>query len=276
MAALKRLRLSPWLIALLAAGWLLEEGFPVQLTVSLIGVFLHEMGHVYCAERMGCTVERIELTPFGGVAHISGMEQLSAPKRIGIALAGPAVNGLLMLGCTIGVRYWPEKAEFLLRGALCNAALLCFNLLPAYPMDGGRVLCALLEGRFGPVRARSLTAGLGTAMGIALAVLGAASFFVVHKFNLTLLLCGGYLCAEARKAHRSTPFMYMTRLMGREKALRRQYVLPVRTIAVRSGTPAVRIVPKLRTGVLYRIVYLDEEMRVKREAWERELWDELK
>lgn len=273
MAALKRLRLSPWLIALLAAGWLLEDGFPIQLSISLICVFLHEMGHVFCAEGMGCGVERIELTPFGGAAHVTGMEQLSASRRIGIAAAGPAVNALLMVGCRMGKGFFPELAEVFSKGWGCNAALLGFNLLPAYPMDGGRMLCALLEGRLGAVRAQRLTAGIGMAMGGVLASLGIISFFVVGKINLTLLLCGGYLCAEARKAYRGTPFMYMTRLMGREKAMRRQNILPVRTLAVQSGTPAARVAAKLRTGALYRIVYLDEEMRVKREAWETEIWD---
>ena len=146
MAALGKIRLSPWLIALLAAGWLLEEGFPTQLVVSLLCVVLHEGGHVLCARLCGCMVERMELTPFGGVARIAGMEQLSAAGRMGIALAGPAVNLMLALFCGSGAYLLPEGTQLFAEGLQSNAALMLFNLLPAYPMDGGRVLCVTALG----------------------------------------------------------------------------------------------------------------------------------
>lgn len=271
MAALKRLHLSPWLIALLALGWMLEDGFPVQLLISLVCVLLHEMGHVLFAEQCGCETECVELTLFGGKACIAGMEQLSRAKRIGIALAGPAVNVLLVLLCSFGIQVMPVYSALLAEGSRCNAALLGFNLLPAYPMDGGRVLCALLEGRSGAVRAQRLTAVLGMAMGVAFAVLGMAARLIAGKFNLTLLLCGGYLCVEAHKAYRSTPFAYMTQLLGRKRALRKRDILPVRMLAVRNGTPDAHIAAKLRSGAIYRIVYLDEELRACGEKWETEL-----
>ena len=271
MAALKKLRLSPWLMLLLAAGWLLEDGFPVRMVTSLVCVVLHETGHALCAQYMGCEVERMELTPFGGAAYVADMEQLSAAKRAAIALAGPAVNALLMLGCILCARRLPQMKDWFAEGFFCNAALLGFNLLPAYPMDGGRVLLSMLEARCGTLRAQHWTSALGMTAGMLLVLFGIASIWVIGKMQVTLLLCGGYLCAEAGKAYRSTPYLLMRRLMGRKKALRRQNTLPVRTLAVQNGTPDARIAASLRPGALYRIVYLDRDLQVCGEKWETEL-----
>jgi len=271
MAALGKIRLSPWLIALLAAGWLLEEGFPTQLVVSLLCVVLHEGGHVLCARLCGCEVERMELTPFGGVARIAGMEQLSATGRMGIALAGPAVNLMLALFCGSGAYLLPEGTQLFAEGLQSNTALMLFNLLPAYPMDGGRVLCALLEGKSGPVRAQRVTAGLGAVLGLVLAGMGAASWNMVGKVNLTLLLCGGYLCTAAVRAWRETPYACASALAGRENALKKRKMLPVRTIAVREGMTGAQVAARLRPGALYRVVYLDDGLKVTKEAWETEI-----
>ena len=272
MAALSKVRLSPWLIAMLAAAWLLEDGVPVQMLVSLVCVLLHEGGHAGCAAAMGCAVDAVELTPFGGAARVRGMEQLSAVGRLSIALAGPAVNALLMLACGCGAYLLPQWVPLWAEGLRINAALLGFNLLPAFPMDGGRVVCALLEGKNGIARAQRLTAGAGILLGLLVAGLGITAYFVVGKFNLTLVLCGGYLCMEAKKARREAPLACMTHLLGREKALQKQEVLPVRTLAVRIGTPDARIAAKLRPGAFYRIAYVDEELSVTREVWETEIW----
>ena len=276
MAALSKVRLSPWLIGLLAAAWLLEDGVPVQMLVSLGCVLLHEGGHAGCAAALGCTVDRVELTPFGGVARVRGLEQLSAAGRLGVALAGPAVNALLMLVCGFGVYALPRWMPLWVEGLRINAALLGFNLLPAFPMDGGRAVCALLEGKNGMARAQRLTAGLGIALGMLVAGLGIAAYFAVGKFNLTLLLCGGYLCMEARKTLRETPMVWMTQLLERENALRRQEMLPVRMLAVRNGTPYARVAAKLRPGAIYRIAYMDDDLRVTRQVWETELWKEMR
>ena len=271
MAALGKIRLSPWLIALLAASWLLEEGFPTQLLVSMLCVFLHEGGHALCAQLCGCEVEHMELTPFGGMVRVAGMEQLSAAERTGIALAGPAVNLLLAMLCGSGAYLAPGQAEVFAEGFKSNAALMLFNLLPAYPMDGGRVLCALMEGKSGMARAQRVTAGLGCAIGLALAGLGMAAWKMAGKVNLTLLLCGGYLCSAAVRAWRETPYACAAAYMGRKNALQKRKTLPVRTIAVREGMTQAQVAAQLRPGALYRVVYLDEGLRVTKEAWETEV-----
>src|SRR5262249_4290694 len=126
------------------------------LLVSVFGcVLLHEFGHALMARRFGIETEDITLYPIGGVARLRRLPR--APRaELWIALAGPAVNfaivGALTLLSAIGLEDLVIDAGFgLVAGFVeqlwwVNLILGVFNLIPAFPMDGGRVLRALLSG----------------------------------------------------------------------------------------------------------------------------------
>ncbi len=269
MAALGRIRLSPWLIALAALSFLIS-GSPF-LWAGLACVFLHEMGHALCARACGAVVEGIEIAPFGGVARIRGLEQLPVGRSVLVALAGPAVNALLAMICGCLAYALPQRLALWARLMDINLVLLLFNLLPAYPMDGGRMLCAMLRGRAGYARAQRLTAGLGVALGVVIMALGLAAMHYLGKLNVTLLICGAYVVFAAGQEKRGAPFSYLQTMAGREAELRRRQVLPVRTIAVRQNATDAEVFAKLLPGAMYRIVYVDDDLRVTRSAWEGEL-----
>jgi Zn-dependent protease len=138
------------------------------LAVVLAGfgcVLLHELGHALMARRYGIATEDITLYPIGGVARLSRMPRSPGAELL-IALAGPAVNfgivaGLLTLKA---LGPWGFFADCML---LLNLVLGLFNLIPAFPMDGGRVLRALLSGWLGRVRATEIAAGLGRVLAVA-------------------------------------------------------------------------------------------------------------
>lgn len=164
--------------------------FGVVLVVCLFGcVVLHELGHALVAQRFGVVVREIVLLPIGGVARL-----LSEPKRplheLLIALAGPLVNLVLALGAFLALQGEPiaplsNLASQALstpstRGVLLilfygNLSLAAFNMLPALPMDGGRVLRAALSFFFGQVRATNIAAGLAQILAVALAFFGLQS-----------------------------------------------------------------------------------------------------
>lgn len=266
---MRRVRLSPWLIALAAAGLLLGES--VYLWAGLCCVLLHEWGHALCARALGLAVEGIEIAPFGGVVYLRGVEQLGTGAAVGVALAGPATSLLLAALCGCGAYALPQFLPFWAHLLEINLVLALTNLLPAFPMDGGRVLCALLRRRTGLARAQRLASGAGIAVGLGLMVLAILAMQLVGKLNLTLLLCGGYVIFASGREMRATPFSVLQVMAGRGEELRRRRALPVRTIAVPEGTTDAEVYARLLPGALYRIVYLDEDLRVVRSAWETEL-----
>ena len=154
------------------------------LGVALFGsVLLHELGHALTAARYGIFTRSITLYPFGGVAALS-REPMKADEELWIALAGPGVNGALaLIALPLMLLNVPGAGLFL----AMNLALGIFNLIPAFPMDGGRVLRAWLSRRKG--RYLATEQALNVSKWFAWGFLGLG--MVTTSFNL--LLIGGFL-----------------------------------------------------------------------------------
>jgi Zn-dependent protease len=169
-----------------AAHWM--RGGPAEaidgvlfIVILFLCVLLHEFGHVFAARRYGIRTPDVTLLPIGGVASLERMPEKPS-QEIVVALAGPAVNLViaLVLMLVLGARFdlsqmaQLEQAQSTLTGrvAAANVALLLFNLIPAFPMDGGRVLRALLAVPLGYTRATRAAAGVGQVLAIVFALIG--------------------------------------------------------------------------------------------------------
>lgn len=144
-------------------------------------VLLHELGHALTARRFGFTTRDITLLPIGGIARFDRMPD-DPRQSLWITLAGPAVNvaiaAILFMVLQL-TRTWEPMAAigltsgpFLERLMLLNISLVVFNMLPAFPMDGGRALRALLATRLDDRRATRIAARLGQGMAILFALVG--------------------------------------------------------------------------------------------------------
>lgn len=144
-------------------------------------VVMHELGHALTARRFGVRTLGITLLPIGGVAQLDRVPTKPREELL-VALAGPAVNLLLAFGILGGLSLAaapldlrdpiPSLSAFLWRLALVNVGLAVFNLLPAFPMDGGRALRAILSTRMDRVSATRIAARMGQGMALLFAAAG--------------------------------------------------------------------------------------------------------
>ncbi len=147
-------------------------------------VLLHELGHALAARHYGISTPDITLLPIGGLARLSRLPEKPS-QEIVIAVAGPLVNVviafviILVLGAKFDLSAMAQIENpgpgFLVRLAGVNIFLVLFNIIPAFPMDGGRVLRALLAFRMGRRRATELAARIGQGFAFALGFLGLMS-----------------------------------------------------------------------------------------------------
>jgi Zn-dependent protease len=198
--------LHPTLLLILALPGVLQGGVDsVLLVASVFGcVLLHEFGHALTARRFGIETEDITLYPIGGVARLRRLPRAPGAELL-ITLAGPAVNlaiafalgGLLTVGAGLDVWSVFPVAGFLATLAWLNLLLAGFNLIPAFPMDGGRILRAALSGWLGRLRATEVAAGIGQV----LAVLFGVYSLVNGPFIHVALAMFVYFAARNELAH---------------------------------------------------------------------------
>jgi Zn-dependent protease len=179
--------LTPWIVGSTAA---------IGLFVS---VAVHELGHSWVARRYGLAIESITLWVFGGVASMPTVPR-EWPREFWIAVAGPAASVLVGVACYGLLQALPSSlpAALFVVGwlAVVNVALAGFNLLPIFPMDGGRVLRALLARTRPYAQATDIAARLGVASALLFAVVGVFSFNVVLVFFALFIY--GAATAEVR------------------------------------------------------------------------------
>jgi Zn-dependent protease/CBS domain-containing protein len=151
------------------------------LVLLFLCVLLHEFGHIFTARAFGISTPDVILLPIGGVARLERIPEQPSQEFL-IAIAGPAVNvviaGLLVVAAganlqmTHLVSLESTSTSMVDRLAAVNLYLALFNLIPAFPMDGGRVLRALLASKFGYVHATEIAAMIGQWVAFALGFLG--------------------------------------------------------------------------------------------------------
>lgn len=176
----------------------------VHATVFLLAIFfcilLHEFGHIAMARRYGIRTPEVILSPIGGLARLERMPD-EPRQELFVALAGPAVTALIALvlwtvvrlgGSTLTLAGLDLARLPLLSGLLLvNISLLVFNLIPAFPMDGGRVLRAILAKRMGIVAGTRIAARIGQGFAVLLGLLGLA-------YDPFLVLIAGFIFLAAQ------------------------------------------------------------------------------
>jgi Zn-dependent protease len=165
-----------------AGGWREAIQGVALLCLVFTCVLLHELGHAWAARRFGIRTPDITLLPIGGLARLERIPERPI-EEVTVALAGPAVSAMLALvfGALSNFELTSMEADgqdwdaILSNLFTINTGLLVFNLLPAFPLDGGRVFRALLAMRLNYGRATRIAAGTGQGLAV---LLGAAGLLV--------------------------------------------------------------------------------------------------
>jgi len=291
-------RLDPsWLIIAALVTWSLAAGlfptlYPDQTSstywimggAGALGLFasiiVHEFSHSVVARRFHLPMNGITLFIFGGVSEMND-EPPSPLSEFLMAVAGPLTSLILsflfFFVTAMGNSHsWPKPVLGVLNYLfIINAALTIFNLLPAFPLDGGRMLRAALWGWKKNLRwATRIAAALGTGLSLALIVWGLASLFTGFFISgLWLILIGWFLQTSARASYRQ---VISRELLKGEPVARFMHTNPVTVPPSLSVLSLVndyilryhfRLFPVLEAGKLVSCITTEQVKALPREEW---------
>ena len=224
-------------------------GLPLFLICATTAL-LHECGHIFCAARMGFECTQISLMPYGAAA-VCDIEGISPVDEIKLALCGPLVNLVLCVAAAGLWWFYPITYAYTDTVFYANASMLLLNLLPAYPLDGGRVVkCLICRGL--PQKAVNIALRIANV----LVVIGLIFvFFFAYKNYSVLAVAAFLLCSAFEKSKPAQKINFAARKKKRGRDIR--YVILDESATYRD---ALKFVDSSRYLVLqiYGDVFLDE------------------
>lgn len=188
----------------------------LELLTLFTIVFIHELGHVVAALYAGVTVKSVQLLPFGGVAVIEDHGKLTVSKEIGIAIAGPLQNGIMIVISLLFQQLSLGNQEFNIYFIHANMIIALFNLLPILPLDGGKIAQAAIS-LFVPYYFTLLWSGrVSIAASILVIIYALMPLGTGGGLRLNVLMIGVFLLYSNGTDHRNLPYRFFAFLMNRE------------------------------------------------------------
>lgn len=251
------LRVHPGLFLVIL--FLAVTGRLALLPLPFLALLLHEGAHAICAARLGLHVQAVTLLPFGAEAKIDAFSALPHTEAVYV-LVGPLTSFIAAGLSSLLLLQFPTLKTPLAPFVQFNLFLGVFNLLPAYPSDGGRLLRCLLSLRCRPRTAAAVSAGFGLALGAIL-----LSFCVWQSaagFHLwQLYMVSSFLLMAAIKEFVQLPHAQLNAIARRSETLARGDALRVHSIAAHEKTQARELLRELRPHCYNRVLVLDAKMQ---------------
>lgn len=243
-----RLILSPLLIIL--AILIIYYGNIVQFLTYAFVVSLHELAHFLISKKLGYKLNNLYIMPYGICLNYKD-SAIEGSDEILIALAGPFINILL---CFMSVALWwlfPETYYYLDYFCFCNLVLGVFNLVPCFPLDGGRVLVSLLSKKIDREKAYNISIAFNYVISAILVVLFVSSFF--NEVNYTYITLAIFLFSGCINPNKYSNYNYLSLGVNRSKVIKNG--TNVKLLAFSSSVPLYKIVSKF-SRYKFNIVYV--------------------
>lgn len=239
-------------VMLCMAVFFVAFGMAYEFACSLAAVMLHELAHARVAKKLGYSLNKIKIMPYG--AALCGKVDMRATHEIAIAIAGPLFN--LVIGTAFAAMWWlvPTSYAFTETFCKCNIYIGIFNLLPVHPLDGGRIALALLSVKFKRKKAYAIMRAVSAAVGLASLALFVLS--AVYALNICFLSVGLFMLASAFIPDARAEYYALFGMTGRRARIERP--LKVQRYAVSKHAALSELVKLLDPDRLAEFEVLDD------------------
>ena len=258
-----KINASFWVFVVMAAVF--RQGY-LAIMYS-IAVVLHELAHYFVAKRLFYRCNEIQVSIFGAVLY-GEFQDVCGKDRIKIALAGPLMNFALCLLCLASWWVIPEGYYFTQPFFTANISMACVNLLPCYPLDGGRVVTGVLEGKFG-AKALKFTKILTVVLSAAAFVTFVVSLFTKHNLfsvGLFAIMLFSGIFAKGKDA-----FYTKTTIVSRRRFTKKG--MEKKTLVFDNASTLRDVLKRMQGNFLYCLEVVDADMTVQQTYSVAELED---
>ena len=233
-------------------------GLFCKAVLSFIVVTLHELAHSIMAKRLAVEVREIELLPFGGVAKFRDLIELEPEIEFKVALAGPLFNFFLAAVTSLLIRYQiitGEVSWFFLR---LNLVMGLFNLLPAFPLDGGRILRARMSTKLGFKDATARILLISKIIAFVLTIITIIGIYYGY-INIMLLIIAFFIYFVALKEGRFSHYALMQYLAKKRAKILDYGVVDAKQLVALSDTSLKEVLDKLVPRSFHTIMVIDKD-----------------
>lgn len=251
----------------LLAGWLKEY------SIAFFSIMLHEICHIATARIFMVLPSSVSISPAGFSADIPDFK-CSRKALLLIYSAGPAANLLLFAAGLAAGLVFPGRGELTVLLSATNLLLALFNLLPVFPLDGGRLLLILLSGNIGLLAAGRTVRTTAWAISSAVVLYGIYQAYA-GALNISLIIAGAYMMLLLGNGRMESAFMNIKQILQRRSRFLKKGVYPVRDLVVVKGTLLADTIKNMDYDRFHIIYVLDDNMRLLKAFTENEIMDAL-
>ena len=231
-------------------------GFLPEALVLWGIVIIHESAHAVVAEGLGMKLVEIELMPFGGAARFADPLEADPRREIAVSIAGPISNFAL------AAAFWGLTREGLVDNGFgdfliqSNLILGTFNMIPALPLDGGRIYRAYITAEYGLVEATRRAVRLSMGFAVALMLLGVPAALYGYLNSLSIGL-GIFLLSSAAKERTSSAYTLIIYLSRKRQEIRSKGVLRARVLVALEDVPIGRVLREFAPRFYHLVIVVD-------------------
>ena len=245
-----------------------------SIILAFISIFLHEISHIIVAKRNGCKFNNFKIHIYGTNAEFINIDELSKKEKIQIYLAGPWMN--LAIVCIFFIVGLIINNSIIDKIININLSLMCFNILPAYPLDGSRILEIILSEKILYKKVNDIISKISYMIAIGLITIALIVFICSKSLNVSLIVAAIMIYLITKSEKKSAMYILMGNIfVKRNKLLRNKYI-ENKSISVyyKLGLANVMaIIDKNRFNSFY---VLDDDLRLLFIMHEDELIEALK
>lgn len=233
-------------------------GFLRRLSIAYVITALHECAHILTARRLGIKIEKTEILPFGITARLCNEGIKNPWDEVVVALSGPLCNLLIAyLSFCLSEGWWQNYIFY------TSLVIGVFNLIPALPLDGGRVLKAIMVSCFGCIRGYGIAMRVTAVFGVAIVLFGIWVFYVTG-FNFSFLLIGAFLIANITEETKASKIVVMKDILYSRQKLKESPCQRCGVLVVTDEENAWRVLWSLTYNRYYIINIADGEGKILR------------